>query len=59
MLVSVLRFEGAGDAFLRALHPYNGQERHHLLLDDERVLRVGFGEEELGAGRDVDSRGLG
>ncbi len=49
--VIVFRLFGGGDAGFHILHPHDGEEGHHLLFLHEMMIRAGFGEQQLGAGR--------
>ena len=58
VFVAVLGLERFLNAFLHALHADNRDERHHLFLVHEGMLRIRFREQQLGAGRQVDARSL-
>ena len=57
--MNVLGAERGLDALLDGLHADDRQHRHHLFLDDERVVGVGLGEEQRRVGGDVGARVAG
>ncbi len=58
VLVIVLGLLGRGNAFLDALDAHDGNERHHLLLDNKRMVRLRFGKEQLRIRRNIHARRL-
>ena len=59
MAVAVLALLGQGDRAIDVGDADERDERHHLLVVDERVLGAGFAEEELRSLGDLDARRAG